>query len=105
MSGEWLCAEPDGWNPAAALQEFTAETRAGESGRDLPHHGAPVGDKQLCFCRAQVAMETSSSTFPLFDRNLNTGEEQARGTQMVKATNVIYHDKLRPSALVVPILP
>jgi hypothetical protein len=24
---------------------------------------------------------------------------------MVKATNVIYHDKLRPSALVVAILP
>jgi len=53
----------------------------------------------------KLRLEVSSSNFPRFDRNLNTGEEQARGTRMVKATNVIYHDKLRPSALVVAILP
>jgi putative CocE/NonD family hydrolase len=53
----------------------------------------------------KLRLEVSSSNFPRFDRNLNTGEEQARGTRMVKATNVIYHDKLRPSALVVPIIP
>ncbi|MDQ6653328.1 MAG: CocE/NonD family hydrolase [Acidobacteriota bacterium] len=53
----------------------------------------------------KLRLEVSSSNFPRFDRNLNTGEEQARGTRMVKATNVIYHDKLRPSALVLPILP
>jgi uncharacterized protein len=53
----------------------------------------------------KLRLEVSSSNFPRFDRNLNTGEEQARGTRMVKATNVIYHDKLKPSALVVPIVP
>jgi hypothetical protein len=36
---------------------------------------------------------------------MNTGEEQARATRMVKATNVIFHDKARPSALVVPMVP
>jgi len=36
---------------------------------------------------------------------LNTGEIQARGTRMVKATNVIYHDKARPSALNVAVVP
>ncbi len=53
----------------------------------------------------KLRLEVSSSNFPRFDRNLNTGEEQARATRMVKATNVIYHDKARPSALVVPIVP
>jgi len=53
----------------------------------------------------KLRLEVSSSSFPRFDRNLNTGEEQARGTRMVKATNVIYHDKAHPSALVVPIVP
>jgi putative CocE/NonD family hydrolase len=53
----------------------------------------------------KLRLEVSSSNFPRFDRNLNTGEEQARGTRMVKAANVIYHDRLRPSALVVAILP
>jgi hypothetical protein len=53
----------------------------------------------------KLRLEVSSSNFPRFDRNLNTGEEQARATRMVKATNVIYHDKAHPSALIVPIVP
>lgn len=53
----------------------------------------------------KLRLEVSSSNFPRFDRNLNTGEEQARGTRMVKATNVIYHDKSRPSALILPVVP
>jgi len=53
----------------------------------------------------KLRLEVSSSNFPRFDRNLNTGEEQARATRMVKATNVIYHDKARPSAVIVPIVP
>jgi uncharacterized protein len=53
----------------------------------------------------KLRLEVSSSNFPRYDRNLNTGEEQARATGMVKATNVIYHDKARPSALIVPIVP
>lgn len=53
----------------------------------------------------KLRLEVSSSNFPRFDRNLNTGEEQARATRMIKATNVIYHDKLHPSALILPLVP
>jgi uncharacterized protein len=53
----------------------------------------------------KLRLEVSSSNFPRFDRNMNTGEEQARATRMNKATNVIYHDKAHPSALIVPIVP
>ncbi|HVH69883.1 MAG TPA: CocE/NonD family hydrolase, partial [Candidatus Dormibacteraeota bacterium] len=53
----------------------------------------------------KLRLEVSSSNFPRFDRNLNTGEEQARATRLVKATNVIYHDKAHPSALIVPLVP
>jgi len=53
----------------------------------------------------KLRLEVSSSNFPRFDRNLNTGEIQARGTRMIKATNVIYHDKAHPSALIVPVVP
>jgi putative CocE/NonD family hydrolase len=53
----------------------------------------------------KLRLEVSSSDFPRFDRNLNTGEEQARATRMVKATNVVYHDKVHPSALIVPLVP
>ncbi len=53
----------------------------------------------------KLRLEVSSSNFPRFDRNLNTGENQAHSTTLVKATNVIYHDKMHPSALIVPIVP
>jgi uncharacterized protein len=53
----------------------------------------------------KLRLEVSSSNFPRFDRNLNSGEIQARATHMIKATNVIYHDKAHPSALVVPVVP
>jgi putative CocE/NonD family hydrolase len=41
----------------------------------------------------KLRLEVSSSNFPRFDRNMNTGEEQAHATRMVKATNLVYHDK------------
>jgi putative CocE/NonD family hydrolase len=53
----------------------------------------------------RLRLEISSSNFPRFDRNLNTGEDQATSTKMLPATNTIYHNKERPSALVLPIVP
>jgi len=53
----------------------------------------------------KLRLEVSSSNFPRFDRNLNTGDNQAHSTTIAKATNVIYHDKMHPSALIVPIVP
>jgi uncharacterized protein len=53
----------------------------------------------------KLRLEVSSSNFPRFDRNLNTGEEQARATRMIKASNVVYHDKAHPSALILPVVP
>jgi len=53
----------------------------------------------------KLRLEVSSSDFPRFDRNFNTGEEQARATRMVEATNVVYHDKVHPSALILPLVP
>lgn len=53
----------------------------------------------------KIRLEISSSNFPRFDRNLNTGEEQARATRMVKASNTVLHDKDHASALILPIVP
>lgn len=53
----------------------------------------------------QLRLEISSSNFPRFDRNLNTGEEQSRGTRMVKAANTILHDAKHPSALILSVVP
>jgi putative CocE/NonD family hydrolase len=53
----------------------------------------------------RLRLEVSSSNFPRFDRNLNTGENQADSTRLVKAANVVYHDAKHPSALVLPVVP
>jgi hypothetical protein len=53
----------------------------------------------------KLRLEISSSNFPRFDRNLNTGEEQAHATRMVKAINTAWHDQHHPSALVLPVVP
>jgi len=53
----------------------------------------------------RLRLEVSSSNFPRFDRNLNTGEDNGSAQNFVSATNVIYHDAEHPSALILPIVP
>ncbi|MGE0882746.1 MAG: CocE/NonD family hydrolase [Blastocatellales bacterium] len=53
----------------------------------------------------RIRVYISSSNFPRFNRNLNTGEATMRGTKMLKARQTIYHDAERPSAIVLPIIP
>jgi uncharacterized protein len=52
-----------------------------------------------------LRLEVSSSNFPRFDRNLNTGEEIKFARNFVNATNTILHDAQHPSALVLPLMP
>jgi len=52
-----------------------------------------------------LRLEVSSSNFPRFDRNLNTGEQTSTAQHFVAATNAIYHDAEHPSALILPVVP
>lgn len=53
----------------------------------------------------RIRVEVSSSNFPRFDRNLNTGEDPATGTRMERAKQTIYHSAQYPSHLILPIIP
>lgn len=53
----------------------------------------------------RVRLEISSSNFPRFDRNLNTGEKFGVTQRYVSATNAIYHDAEHPSVLILPLVP
>ncbi len=50
----------------------------------------------------RLRLEISSSNFPRFDRNLNTGGKAEFETHGVSVTNTILHDREHPSALVLP---
>lgn len=49
-----------------------------------------------------IRLEISSSNFPRFDRNLNTGGNNYDETEWVIAENTIHHDAANPSFLVLP---
>jgi putative CocE/NonD family hydrolase len=53
----------------------------------------------------RIRLEVSSSNFPRFDRNLNTGKNASTDSTFVKATNTVLHDAAHPSALVLPVVP
>ena len=53
----------------------------------------------------RIRLEVSSSNFPRFDRNLNTGKSAAESSAFVKATNTVLHDREHPSALILPVVP
>jgi uncharacterized protein len=53
----------------------------------------------------RIRLAISSSNFPRFSRNLNTGEAVFGATRMVKASQKICHDAGHPSALVLPVIP
>ena len=53
----------------------------------------------------RIRLYVSSSNFPRFSRNLNTGEPTLGATRIVKARQAMLHDAVHPSALVLPVIP
>ena len=55
--------------------------------------------------RHRIRLYVSSSNFPRFNRNLNTGEDILASSRSVPAHQTIYHDRDHPSALILPLIP
>jgi len=53
----------------------------------------------------RIRVEISSSNFPHFDRNLNTGGNNYDETKWVAARNTIHHSKQRASFILLPVIP
>jgi len=53
----------------------------------------------------RIRVEISSSNFPRFDRNPNTGHEFGADAELQKATQTVYHDAQRPSHILLPLIP
>jgi len=53
----------------------------------------------------RIRVDISSSNFPRFDVNPNTGEPLGRHRRMIPADNTVYHDAARPSHVLLPIFP
>jgi uncharacterized protein len=60
----------------------------------------------MLFARGhRIRLEISSSNFPKFDRNLNTGASYSRDGVVKTALQTVYHSPQYPSCLILPIIP
>lgn len=53
----------------------------------------------------RIRLYISSSNFPRFNRNLNTGEDITGTSRSLKAHQTIYHDRDHSSVLILPVIP
>ena len=51
-----------------------------------------------------IRLQISSSNFPMYERNLNTGGNNYDETEWIIAENTIHHSKENPSHLILPII-
>ena len=64
----------------------------------------PLATSNLFRAGQRLRIEVSSSNFPRFDRNLNTGGDNVTETEGVVARNVIHHSAEYPSVVRVPVV-
>lgn len=55
--------------------------------------------------RSRIRLEISSSDFPRWARNLNTGAPFGMTSEMRKAAQTIFHDPQHPSHVILPVIP
>jgi len=53
----------------------------------------------------RIRLEISSSNFPAYDRNPNTGHKFGQDATLLPADQVVYHDPAHPSRLTLPVMP
>ena len=53
----------------------------------------------------RIRLEVSSSNFPRFSRNLNTGGDNYSETEWVVAKNALHHSEEHPSHIILPVIP
>ncbi len=75
-----------------------------EPGQPYEFEIAPFPTANVFQAGHRVRLEISSSNYPRFDVNPNTGEPLGRHTHMISADNTIYHDAARPSHILLPLV-
>ena len=64
-----------------------------------------IGTANLFRKGHRIRVHVTSSHFPQFARNLNTGAPLGTSDEMIVAEQTIYHSAERPSHVVLPVIP
>jgi len=89
----------------ARFRESTAKAVPIEPGRIYRYTIDLWATSNLFKAGHRIRVHVSSSNFPRFNRNLNTGEKTFGGSTLVRARQTVYHDAEHPSAIVLPVIP
>ncbi len=64
-----------------------------------------LGNTAIIFDKGhRIRVDITSSNYPAFERNPNTGDAFRRNETFVIANNTVYHDKLHPSYILLPVM-
>jgi len=103
---------PDGTARALTDGILRARYRQGRTTPELLSPGAPTGIRidlgatsNLFRAGHRIRLEVSSSNFPRFDRNPNTGGVFGEDAELRRAEQTVFHDRTRPSRLILPVIP
>jgi predicted acyl esterase len=69
-----------------------------------PVHLGPMVTSNYFAPGHRIRLEVSSSSFPAFDRNLNTGGHNYDETQGLVARNVVHHSRIEPSSMTLTVV-
>ena len=104
---------PDGKAIFLAEGMLRARYRGSEAGEstELLEPGEVAEYRIRCYPAAnvfrrghRVRLDVTSSSFPRFSRNLNTGEDVGTGTRMEVARQTVLHTDAYPSQVVLPVI-
>jgi putative CocE/NonD family hydrolase len=76
-----------------------------EKGKVYKVNMSPMVTSNYFAAGHRIRIEISSSNFPRFDRNLNTGGENYNESKAVTVQNTIHHSKTYPSVVKIPVAP
>jgi uncharacterized protein len=90
----------------ARYRESMSEQKLLEPGKVYELHLDLWATANLFRAGHRIRLEVSSSNFPRFDRNTNTGGTIAEDSpnDLTQAINRVFHDRSRPSHLILPVI-
>jgi putative CocE/NonD family hydrolase len=112
FTGKLVDVWPDGTARALTDGILRARYRNGKARPELLTPDEPVeitidlgATSNLFRAGHRIRLEVSSSNFPRFDRNPNTGGVFGKDGELRRARQRVFHDARRPSYLTLPIVP
>ncbi|MDQ6772784.1 MAG: CocE/NonD family hydrolase [Candidatus Dormibacteraeota bacterium] len=105
-STDWVVRLCDVWPDGRSFNLTDGILRVrGEPGVAAEHEIDLWATSNVFRAGHRIRLQVTSSCFPRWDRNLNTGEPPELGTRMQAARQTVFHDSARASRLLLPVVP